>query len=227
MPLTAEDLAAKTKAALDDLIEVFQKSPTLFYTENDLVCWMAAKLNDFLGDNGVVLDKDGLPHRLVHTEYPTPFRCSMAKQTFQIRDEEERTPKGGKYGRAHFDVVVLDPEFVAGHRYVQLNGQNLGLLQAEVFNSWTGPMLAYAIEFHFSRKVIHRGSVAGKVRDIEQDAMKLEAVKGWNEFVAKTQHVAFLKDAGKVGQTLIQEALKERGGIRLVFAPDLEDESAV
>jgi hypothetical protein len=113
--------------AVDDTIkalrDAFTHTPTLFYTETDLVCWITADLNHRLGEAKHAEDCNELPHRLVHTEYPTPFRCDIARGNFQVVGEDDRTPKNGRYRRGHLDIVVLNPAFVRCHAYAKLKDE--------------------------------------------------------------------------------------------------------
>jgi len=91
--------------AVDKSIEVlcseFRSHPTLFFTENDLVCYFHSILQQKLR---VFNDKDGHKHSLIHTEYPTPFTCDMSNNKFELKDDDARTENGGKYQRGHYKV---------------------------------------------------------------------------------------------------------------------------
>ena len=72
-----EAIDEAVRSAIEALVETFQARPTLFYTEHDLVSWFAADLNARLAELVEATDRDGLPHRLVHAEYPTPTRFKV------------------------------------------------------------------------------------------------------------------------------------------------------
>lgn len=212
------------EATLKDLETAFAKSPTFFYTENDLVCWFVAELIPRLPDRGVSRDVEGQLHRLVHTEYPTPFRCKMDDGSFSIREDHERTQAGGGYSRGHFDIVILNPEFVARHNYQQLKAQNYHVFRQDVWDARVQgeAMLLYAIEFYFSRDPIPSLSAVDRcVQAIVQDADKLVGAKSlaYEGFVSKVQHMAFLKGASAAMNTEIQGRLAGRSDILLVCAP--------
>ena len=80
---------------LNALITTFKATPTFFFTENDLVCWLATSLNAALGEDGFARDRDGHRHMLVHTEYPTPFRCKMEHGGFEPKRLRTAGMKGG------------------------------------------------------------------------------------------------------------------------------------
>lgn len=214
-------------STIEALVETFLAKPTLFYTEHDLVIWFAAELNARLAEMGEVTDRDGLPHRLVHAEYPTPFRCDMKNGGFIPKTEDDRTPTGGKYRRGHIDIAVLNPKFIARHTYQQLKAQNFEVFTRDVWDAKQEgePMLLHAIEFYLSRDEIKlsRGKdrAAGAkrcARAILQDAKKVEEAARMTGFVSSTKSLAFLKGTGKAVQAMIREAVGERPGIELVFA---------
>lgn len=212
------------EATIIDLESAFSRTPTFFYTENDLVCWFVAELVPRLPERGVVYDKDGLPHRLVHTEYPTPFRSDMKGGTFTVRAKHERTKSGRGYSRAHFDVVILNPEFVARHNYHQLKAQNYKVFREDVWDARVHgeSMLLYAIEFYFSRDPTPSlAAVERCVKTIVQDADKLVGAKSpdYEGFVTKVQHIAFVKGSSAAMNSEIRTRLAGRPDIRLVFAP--------
>ncbi len=96
----SEAITNAVEETIEALRRTFEATPTLFYTENDLVCWFVADLVPRLPDGGLAPDAEGKPHRLVHTEFPTPFRCDMRDGGFCIREDYERTEEGGRFRRA-------------------------------------------------------------------------------------------------------------------------------
>lgn len=106
--IVTEAIIAATDNALEALKDSFRATPTLFYAENDLVCWLACRLNDALhvARLGLVEDRDGLLHRLVHTEYPTPFHCRMEHGGFEVKTQEECRSENRRYKRGHLDVAI-------------------------------------------------------------------------------------------------------------------------
>ena len=102
--------------SIDMVCSEFRSHPTLFFTENDIVCHFYTILRKELPMSKAI-DKDGHEHFLVHREYPTPFRCDMSDGKFAIRGDDELTAKGGKYQRGNYDIVVLDSDFIGRHPY--------------------------------------------------------------------------------------------------------------
>lgn len=56
--------------------------------------------------------------------YPTPFRCDMNKYDFRVVSDRDRTPRGRLYRRGHYDLVVLNPDFVRSYDLVTVSGKN-------------------------------------------------------------------------------------------------------
>ncbi len=140
----------------------FQSHPTLFFMENDIVCYFYSILQQKLP---IVYDKDGHKHTLVHMEYPTPFRCDMSKNKFKLKNDEDRTEKGGKYQRGHYDMVVLDPDFIKQHSYEVIKAQNYKLYKNQVLSKINSckPIALYGIEFMFSRNPLKYSRGKGSV----------------------------------------------------------------
>jgi hypothetical protein len=91
---------------------------------------------------------------LIHREYPTSFRY---KKTEMVLDEKEG-------GRGHYDLVVLNPDFVNAHRIEEVMAQNYKKSRRE-----TPYHLLAAIEF----KLITRPLGKNLVEEIHRDFQKL------------------------------------------------------
>lgn len=89
------------------LVREFAQAPYVFFTEADAVARFHQILEDMPVFSQRVKTLDGHEVSLVHREYPTFFRFSDANPT-----ERLSWPRGS---RGHYDVAVLNPEFVAAH----------------------------------------------------------------------------------------------------------------
>ena len=103
-----------SEKVLERLASAFGETPRKFFTEHDLHSHLYN-----LGEKELesrhelfVESKDGFQVSLVHHEYPTPFRCDMSKKNFRLVEESDRTDKGRLFRRGHYDLVVLNPDFV-------------------------------------------------------------------------------------------------------------------
>ncbi|MCD6423035.1 MAG: hypothetical protein J7L42_02830, partial [Elusimicrobia bacterium] len=199
--------------------------PTLFFTENDLVCYFYAILRPKLG---VFNDQDGHKHSLIHTEYPTPFRCNMSNNKFELKKDNTRTEKGRKYRRGHYDIVVLNPDFIKQYSYVAIKAQDYKLYKLKVLsvNNIDGPPILYGVEFMFSRDPLKfsRGNDKEKgidkfVKKVIQDADKLLAskeIEGF-KFMAQIKMLIFIKGSSKEIRSLLRDKLSDRDEIILCF----------
>lgn len=159
---------------------------------------------------------------LLHTEYPSPFKCSYIKDEPYIKHE----PANSKAQRSHIDCVLVNPRFVdwlldnkpsikeligIGNKRFDLYIKDFYDAYAQ-FNQKTGEaILLYAVEFKFLRH-----SYAGQkypVREIHQDIAKLRLLRRFGEdlphkinFVTKTKVMIFIGErAQKAGEAIREE----------------------
>ncbi len=125
---------------------------------------------------------------LIHTEYPTPFKCETLNNDPYIIFAKNDS----KNQRAHIDLVVLNPNYInyistlkiqKSYRYLTGIGNQLFSKYIEEFYSifkdfgskYNESILLYAIEFKY-----HRHSYSGgkyPVRNLIQDISKLKLLK--------------------------------------------------
>ncbi len=196
------------ESSIEKLCTYFQDHAADHYTENDLVCKFYDLLPSQLKEIRI-LDKNKIPHSLVHMEYPTPFRCDMSKSSFRMVSDDERKItagiEGGKFKRGHYDIVILNPLAIPQFSYEEIRSQNYSLFINKVKNkiSPSNPMILYAIEFLLHRSNMKSKTAASNFLDqIFQDHNKLKASKdpfdieiGCPGFVDKYKTVAFFTDA--------------------------------
>ncbi len=196
--------------ALDALQTEFRQGPSLFFTEHDLASRAYHLIQQELGYQQI-RDLAGEMNFLVHHEYPTPFRCDMHKTSFAVVDDEARTPRGGKFRRGHYDLVVINPEFIRHSEFQVLNGQNYGLLKRELprlMLKLREPPICYGIELIYKRRpfssVHHVDRWFDKIR---QDLEKLEASKVMQvgRFMQSVISIAFNRDTREPMETRIKE----------------------
>jgi hypothetical protein len=130
---STQKLLIQLETALHRLVESFWEEPYRFFTESDAVTalqsWVAARPELA----GVHHTTDGFEIGLLHREYPTFFRLSDQDPT-----RRQRAP----YGRGHYDLVVLDPDFLRAH--------DAGTVTNRRFDeaaTHTKPPLVAAVEF--------------------------------------------------------------------------------
>jgi len=115
-----------SEKALSALTKDFQNTPRRFFTEHDLhsKLYQIVEFELIKNDHLFFKTSDNQKVSLVHHEYPTPFRCNMSNHDFIRVEETEKTKKGGLYRRGHYDLVVLNPDFVKSNELVVVEGKN-------------------------------------------------------------------------------------------------------
>lgn len=224
-----QEIIESVERSIGTLTKLFQQEPTRYFTENDLVCCLHRLLHTSLEtlEVATVRDKDGLPHNLIHCEYPTPFRCDMKTMGFEEKSEADCTPKGKKYKRGHYDLVVLNPAFVAHHTYSVIKCQNFDEYRSNVAPSLSSdqPVVLYGIELDFRRDTIRpsrgkdwkRAGLAF-VAEVAQDADKLAASVKVPGFMKEAAMLAFTKGTSGTMLDLIQTGLAAVPFAKLVAA---------
>lgn len=98
--------------SLKTSINRFREKPLLYFTESDIQTYLHKDL--ITGNTPKITLKDG-SISLIHREYPTNFRYQKSKLIIGYPDDElESTSLSNKHirSRGHFDLVVLNPEFI-------------------------------------------------------------------------------------------------------------------
>lgn len=99
--ITRKQLVQTTESAIDNLIATFKTTPYLFYTENDLHCYLYTQiLNSLPLKKWICETADGKESMLLHKEYPT-------KERYIRKALKEGLEKGS---RGHFDLTIWNPE---------------------------------------------------------------------------------------------------------------------
>lgn len=98
--------------SLKTIINRFREKPLLFFTEADIQTYLHKDL--ITGNTPHLTIREGRIS-LIHREYPTNFRYKKSRLLVGYSDEElaetELTNKSIR-SRGHFDLVVLNPEFL-------------------------------------------------------------------------------------------------------------------
>ena len=139
--------------AISELQNEFQQNPSLFFTEHDLASRCYALIQNAL-QYRTVTGKDNRLFHLVHLEYPTPFRCDTSNKECDYKNEDDPTPKGSKYQRGHYDLVVLNPSFLKESTCELAKGQTYELLKRElpaILYRTQEPAILLGLEFEFNR----------------------------------------------------------------------------
>jgi hypothetical protein len=197
--------------SIDELCKIFQNYPTYFFTENDIVTYFYRILNVRIY-NPIVEDADGNEHLIIHREYPTPFRCDMRWNSFMLKSESDVITEKRKFKRGHYDLVILNPEFIESQSYNIVKGQNYQQYRCHVLQraDIPQPILLYGLEFMFSRDVLKQSRGQDKYKGIDtyvskvlQDHQKLQAAIDFidtfediniSTFINRFQTLVFIKE---------------------------------
>jgi argonaute-like protein implicated in RNA metabolism and viral defense len=96
------DIIEKFESSIEELVSVFKKHDNyFFFTEKELHSYF---YHLCLLEDSFIYKK----YNLVHTEYPTPFKCENSNEEPYIK----RKDNDGKYTRAHIDLVLINPNFI-------------------------------------------------------------------------------------------------------------------
>lgn len=221
-----QDYIDAVDRAINTLCDVFEQHPTWFFTENDLVCYFYSILLRELPATSC-LDCNDQECLLAHREYPTPFRCSMSGDEFRVKKETDRTPRGGKYRRGHYDVVVLNPGFIRQFPYELIKAQDYTDFRESVLPVVKGPPVLYGIEFAYSRAPLKLGGVKVFAKEATKDHLKLRASKiiefdgKETEFMRTIKSLVFVKGSDESACEKLRVELREMEGsleARLCFA---------
>lgn len=154
---TAEFDIEKLERCINSLGEKFIKWPYNFFTESDahsfLYYYIFRSADSSLKRRYPTLD-NSFKTILVHREYPTVFRYK--------KKEMEISPNGG---RGHYDLAILNPQFVEKHSIDTVIAKDFGKTAIS-----EGEHLLAAVEFKF----IHRALDQGTRSEIKKDAKKLK-----------------------------------------------------
>lgn len=208
---------ARVYRALRELQEEFLAEPGLFFNESDLACRCHCLMQEAL-DYEMVELLDGVWTCLLHHEYPTPFLCDLSGTEFVVKRNGEKTPQGGEYQRAYYDLVVFNPTFLNRCSYELAKGQDYALLREElprVLERVKEPAFLLGVKFILNRKPL---AVQQEAEDwcakVERDYRKLRASLMWEgqPFMENTMMLAF-DAAGGEYRRMIEEKLNRCEGL--------------
>lgn len=113
------------ETCIDDLTKTFFSTPYLFYTENDLHCYLYKLLSERLEEAGYGLYEtlDKKCSNLLHKEYPTKKRY---RRKLLVEDPRSR-------GRGHFDLCIWNPEEVSKRLFRSRNSEEIDREQQTYF----------------------------------------------------------------------------------------------
>ena len=176
------EIVDEFKIIIDSLINFYKttKQKDYFFTEKEIHSYfyhLCLDSTKFITNNGF---------NLIHTEYPTPFKCSKLNTSPYI----ELAENDSKNVRSHIDMVLINPNFVDwildnNKDIMFINGIGNGKFsdyikkfgnQYELFQyKYKEPILLFAIEFKYYRHTFSGNKSAQD--EIKYDIEKLNLLK--------------------------------------------------
>ena len=209
------------KTVVKKMQATFGECPQCFFSEHDIHSVLYRLATQELKQQRINPEKttrDGHITSLVHHEYPTPFRCDMQGYKFRRAGEEERTQKGGLYKRGHYDLVILNPDFVKNNTLEVVCGKNYKKIQS-ILPRLTIQLLIWAYEAVYFPKI--RKLPKNAIKTIRQDALKIKETKKHNFCKIGSVHVFTShpqKEAAQLQQQIAELAEKEQIDITFTTA---------
>lgn len=183
------DVNKAVSSGIEKTISDFQRRPHYYFTEEDLRWRLLREIENTLAVDGAnQITFSGGVTSVIHTEYPTPFRCSMRKRRFELLDIADR-----KGQRGHFDVVILDAKAAAKCDFETLRSQYYKALCDKLETGLVPlPFLDHAIELKLFRDLAHPNRTESTkqqaeyaVQSIEKVAATLESTQYYSKPFAK------------------------------------------
>lgn len=202
---------------INEFQDIFRDYPQYYFSEHDVHSVLYHLTQEQLKQHGENSQTtlDGFETTVVHHEYPTPFRCDMQGFKFQQMGEEERTSKGGFYKRGHYDLVILNPDFVKNNTLDIVCGKSYKKLQP-ILPRLSISLLIWACEIIYFPKI--KKIPKNAIKTIEQDVLKIKETKNCNFCKIGSVHV-FTSHPHRPAAHLEQEIaqLAERQQIEITF----------
>jgi hypothetical protein len=201
------------KTFVQKMEATFRECPQCFFSEHDIhsvLYHLATEELKHYGINSKETTQNEYITSLVHHEYPTPFRCDMKGYKFRRMGEEKRTQKGGLYKRGHYDLVILNPDFVKNNTIDMVCGKNYKKLRSILANL-SIQLLIWASEIIYFPKIKKLPKNAIKI--IKQDTLKIKETINSNFCKIGFVHVFTShphKEAARLEQQIAQLAEKEQ-----------------
>lgn len=146
------DINKAVSVGVEKVIGDFMEHPHFYFTEEDVRWRLVGKIESALITDGAqhVQFSNGIT-AAIHTEYPTPFRCSMRGRQFELLDMADT-----KGRRGHFDVVVLNAAAAAKCGFEVLRSQYYKALCEKLkAGGVLLPLLDCVIELKLFRDLAH------------------------------------------------------------------------
>jgi len=201
-----EALSQNIDKCIRILSEKFRKWPYNFFTESDAHSYLYLSFFRYGSPalKSLYQSKDHKRSVLIHREYPTFFRYTQ-------KDLSRRYELGGSEGTCgHYDMVVLNPDFINNHEIQQVISKDNKIRQKVNFND---NHLLTAIEF----KLLHKPLTENLRSEIKKDFIKLSWALETKQ--ARDAYMLIFNRYGKEKKywETLEELQREHQGIKLIY----------
>ena len=189
------EIIGEVKYGINRVINDFRQHPYCYFTEED-VRWRLVKEieNALVETQSHQVHFNGGITSAIHTEYPTPFRCSMKDHGFEL------LPSNSKSQRGHYDVVVLNTEAALNCSFEVLRSQYYrSFLEMLGKNDKLLPFLDVAIEIKLFRDLAHPNRTESAGQQAEYAVQAIQKI----DATLKAAPPYYLKPFAKHGVVLI------------------------
>ncbi|MEQ4489573.1 MAG: hypothetical protein AAC990_04305 [Dehalococcoides mccartyi] len=176
------DVNIAVNNGIEKIIHDFQIHPHYYFTEEDIRWRLLREIENDLalaGSEQIPFPK-GVTS-VIHTEYPTPFRCSMSERQFKLLDFADT-----KGQRGHFDIAILNEKSASQCEFEILRSQYYKPFCEKLKSGRIQlPLLDYAIELKLFRDLAHPNRTESARQQAEyavQAILKLEATLQPNDY---------------------------------------------
>ncbi|MDD4873538.1 MAG: hypothetical protein PHE15_00960, partial [Dehalococcoidales bacterium] len=157
---------------IEKIIGDFQQHPHYYFTEEDVRWRFLREIENAMSVDEAQIPFSGGVTSAIHTEYPTPFRCSMRDRQFEVLDNADK-----KGQRGHFDVVILNGVAASQCGYEILRSQYYNALCEKLRDGEVPlPLLDCAIELKLFRDLAHPNRTESARQQAEYAIQAVEKV---------------------------------------------------
>lgn len=179
------DVNDAINSCIEKIIDDFQQHPYYYFTEEDVRWRLLREIGNALAiDESEQIPFLGGVTSVIHTEYPTPFRCSMSERQFKLLDIANI-----KGQRGHFDIAILNAAAVSQCEFEIIRSQYYKTFYERLRTGGVPlPLLDYAIELKLFRDLAHPNRIESVKQQAEyamQAVNKLDATVQPNDYYSE------------------------------------------
>lgn len=199
------NIQSNLERAIHDLVAEFLGEPYRFFTEADAVARFRQILETDPTIDQKVRSKNDFQISTIHQEYPTFFRFEDTNPVARL-DPDSRAKRG------HYDIVVLDPEFIKAHTAETVKNRNISNLRDANIRPFEA-----VIEFKLDDRGWSNGKTKGVIAEMGKLILSREEVD-LRYFVVLMRYSVSTDKRWNKYWPVVMEAATEKFEIRSVFA---------